>query len=412
MNVSVLYFLRRSFPFISFLLLYCGLPSFVTGQNVPRMPTPSRQVGEDTLFLCNHAVEQQWKNGEWKETVVKDWTFDDNHLLLGYLEKHWVENKLVPVSRFTNTNLQGHLSERIMEQWNDTLELWLPTMKESCLYDDKGNFTQSITYRWDGSEFVLWYRLLSSFDGEGKRIKTVSQEWKDGQWISDQVTEYKFNSQGNLLERSNLSRKDSVLVPDKKSSTVYDSLGREIETNNSENYRELTQYGVNGNSTERIIQFHNFGKWTNSDKTITKLDSLGNIIEIISQLYNSPPPTWKNAVRWVYGYKKVGIHTPVFATNNKEVEPPKEAQQFHLSHNFPNPFNATTQIQYTVPHRALVTLIVYDILGKEISVLVDETKDAGNYTVTWNGQNVASGAYFYRMVSEGFAETGKMCLVK
>ncbi len=92
--------------------------------------------------------------------------------------------------------------------------------------------------------------------------------------------------------------------------------------------------------------------------------------------------------------------------------------EFNLGQNYPNPFNPATLINYSVPQKSLVTIKVYDIIGREVASLVNEEKAAGNYTVQFNASNLASGVYFYRMkasVSIGgaaFAETKKLLLLK
>jgi hypothetical protein len=89
---------------------------------------------------------------------------------------------------------------------------------------------------------------------------------------------------------------------------------------------------------------------------------------------------------------------------------------YSLSQNYPNPFNPTTVINYSIPKRSFVTLKVYDILGREISTLVNEEQSAGNYKVTFNGVNLPSGVYFYRLSANGkannFVETKKLVLLK
>jgi hypothetical protein len=85
---------------------------------------------------------------------------------------------------------------------------------------------------------------------------------------------------------------------------------------------------------------------------------------------------------------------------------------FSLNQNYPNPFNPLTQITFSVPKATNVTLKVYDILGQEIALLVNERKQAGEYNVTWNAEGVTSGVYFYRIVAGGFIQTNKMVVVK
>jgi len=86
--------------------------------------------------------------------------------------------------------------------------------------------------------------------------------------------------------------------------------------------------------------------------------------------------------------------------------------QYLLAQNYPNPFNPVTNINFSLPKDGLVTLKVYDILGKEVITLVNENKQAGNYRVDFNGSNFASGMYFYKIESGSFVQTRRMILLK
>ena len=85
---------------------------------------------------------------------------------------------------------------------------------------------------------------------------------------------------------------------------------------------------------------------------------------------------------------------------------------FALNQNYPNPFNPTTTISYQVPATGLVTLEVFDILGRSVSVLINETISAGQYTVDFNAANLPSGMYLYRLTAGENVETKKMLLMK
>ena len=87
-------------------------------------------------------------------------------------------------------------------------------------------------------------------------------------------------------------------------------------------------------------------------------------------------------------------------------------ESFSLEQNFPNPFNPTTTIKYSLPKNAFVNIKVYDITGKETAQLVDDYKTAGEYEVNFDASALASGVYFYTLKSDGFAETKRMTLVK
>jgi photosystem II stability/assembly factor-like uncharacterized protein len=87
-------------------------------------------------------------------------------------------------------------------------------------------------------------------------------------------------------------------------------------------------------------------------------------------------------------------------------------KQFSLSQNYPNPFNPLTKINYSLPNSVKVTIVVYDILGRVVKSLVNEFKEAGAYSVTFDGTGLASGVYFYRIEAGDFAASRKMVLVK
>jgi hypothetical protein len=87
-------------------------------------------------------------------------------------------------------------------------------------------------------------------------------------------------------------------------------------------------------------------------------------------------------------------------------------KNFALRQNYPNPFNPTTSIQYSVPSTQYVSLKVYDVLGRELSILVSEVKPPGSYTVKWDAHGLASGVYFYRMQAGQYTETRKLALLR
>jgi len=88
------------------------------------------------------------------------------------------------------------------------------------------------------------------------------------------------------------------------------------------------------------------------------------------------------------------------------------ADHFKLEQNFPNPFNPSTRINYSVPNESFIDIKVYDILGNEVALLVNEEKQAGNYQVNFDASNLSGGVYFCQMQSANFIETKKMILIK
>jgi Secretion system C-terminal sorting domain len=85
---------------------------------------------------------------------------------------------------------------------------------------------------------------------------------------------------------------------------------------------------------------------------------------------------------------------------------------YSLMQNYPNPFNPTTTINFSVPKTSYVTIKIYDVLGREVAMIVNENKLTGNYSVQFNASKLVSGVYFYKMQAGDFSQTKKLILVK
>ncbi|MBE2218396.1 MAG: T9SS type A sorting domain-containing protein [Ignavibacteria bacterium] len=107
-------------------------------------------------------------------------------------------------------------------------------------------------------------------------------------------------------------------------------------------------------------------------------------------------------------YKKDSTGNIVGMINFDPVSP----NAFSLSQNYPNPFNPSTNIEFAHPKTGFVNLIIYDMLGKVVTTLINKELQPGTYSVDWNGSNNPSGVYFYKLESGEYSEVKKMVLVK
>ncbi|RKY92064.1 MAG: hypothetical protein DRQ13_10780 [Ignavibacteriae bacterium] len=114
---------------------------------------------------------------------------------------------------------------------------------------------------------------------------------------------------------------------------------------------------------------------------------------------------------WVNGWKIINTYIITGIETSSDC-----IKIYSLTNNYPNPFNPSTIIKYSVPENEYVTLKVYDAIGNEISTLVNEEKQAGNYEVEFSAPggatSLSSGIYFYRLQAGSFVETKKMVLLK
>ena len=144
------------------------------------------------------------------------------------------------------------------------------------------------------------------------------------------------------------------------------------------------------------------------------------VLSYIDSLLPRPDPYFNMRARiMVYGWAPWTDSTVIIDDIEDEILIPIG---FSLSQNYPNPFNPSTTVKYSIPTRSKVLIKVYDILGKEVTMLVNEEKPAGTYEVEFNGhsglslggevRNLSSGVYFYKLRAGSFIETKKMLLIK
>jgi hypothetical protein len=109
---------------------------------------------------------------------------------------------------------------------------------------------------------------------------------------------------------------------------------------------------------------------------------------------------------YMNGFDTTGIITSI--GNNGKVNP----TDYALLQNYPNPFNPVTVINYQLPKTSNVKLSIYNALGQEVSTLVNELQNAGDYKVEWNASAYPSGVYFYHLEAGSFVSNKKMMLIK
>ncbi len=150
---------------------------------------------------------------------------------------------------------------------------------------------------------------------------------------------------------------------------------------------------------------------------IYPLDANGNADPIFETFY----PIGENLFSVVFDQqenKTLWFGIEHFGDGTTAVEnSPSPVFNYSLEQNYPNPFNPTTRIHFTLAKKGFVRLAVYDLLGREVEILVDEIQTAGGHAVDWNGvdhagQRVGNGVYFYQIKAGEFISTRRMVLLK
>ena len=114
------------------------------------------------------------------------------------------------------------------------------------------------------------------------------------------------------------------------------------------------------------------------------------------------------AYGWGWTIDNLVIRSDLTDTTKDQIVP----NDFFLYQNYPNPFNPATKIKYSVPGESVVSIKVFNAIGKKVATVVDGKHSQGNYEVNFNGSNLSSGVYYYTLNAKGYSNTKKMLIIK
>jgi len=261
----------------------------------------------------------------------------------------------------------------------------------------------------------------ANWDSTGQNITTAAAGWNnamtgfgDNVWIgTNTTTVFKTTNFGtNWTSQTSLQTNGYSLAFSSATTGLLGGAELNITTNGGTTWTAMTSIGTgnisgityNGSAwfmtrqaTPINISTNNGANW-----------SVSYTAPAGSNYHISKARTGSNiwAVRSNGGIAKYGTAlgiTPVYSETVKN---------YSLSQNYPNPFNPTTNIKFAIPTSGLVSLKVYNMLGKEVATLVSSNLSAGTYTYDFNASNLASGVYFYKLETANFSEVKKMSLIK
>lgn len=242
-----------------------------------------------------------------------------------------------------------------------------------------------------------------SFDYDGKVLTAVGSSWNEPNSIAIQ-TDGKIVVAGNgYYNNMMVSTYDFVITRYTNISLLpveLTSFNAKFKMNNVElNWTTETEVNNFGFNVE--CKMYN-EEW----KTIGFVKGSGNSNTPKEYSFIDKSPT---SGKLKYRLKQIDNDGSFSYSNEIEVDIP---QVFELHQNYPNPFNPTTNIQFSIPGTEFVSLKVYDAIGREVATLVNEVKEAGIYEITFHGDKLSGGVYFYTLKTGVFRQTKKMNLIK
>lgn len=156
--------------------------------------------------------------------------------------------------------------------------------------------------------------------------------------------------------------------------------------------------------------------WSNNFDTdsLYRIDPVtGTIVaQVVSPHTNPRDMAWDGQYVWVLSWLAATIYQVDVGAIPTSIDNAEIPYRFQLMQNYPNPFNASTIIHFEITHKSNVTLTVYDILGREVTTVLSETKQPGSYEIKFDAAGLSSGTYFYRLEAGETVETKNMILLK
>jgi hypothetical protein len=282
---------------------------------------------------------------------------------------------------------------------------------ESIFYGVRGLVTDTLDHPLSATVKVLNHDTLNS------TIQTDSINGNYHRMLAPGVYSFQFTAEGHYPKTINnvvvnnfqTTVLNVQLIPNLIPVELIAFNADVVKNNVKLNWKTITETNNMGFEVERAPsksppKGETFGEW----ESIGFVSGLGTTTELHSYSFID-----LNVFPGFYQYRLKQIDFDGSFTYSDIIEVEVESPlEFLLEQNYPNPFNPSTNIKYSVPADGNVSLKVYDILGKEVSTLVDEFKQAGTFDVTFDGSSLSSGVYYYRLTSGEMTTTKKLMLTK
>ena len=319
-------------------------------------------------------LDEVWSNGQWVRSERLSFAYDANRRLISDLTEDWSNGQWVNSVRYTYTNdSKGNTLTQVYEVWSNGQ--WVNSARFSFAYDANGKLVSNLEEHWSSGQWVNAVRFTYTNDANGNRLTELNESWSNGLWVSRYRFTYTFDANGNRLTEVD-ENSNGQWVNDLRLAYTYD---------------------IKGNLTSFWSFSWASSSWTPSDFPVSTPQAL-SLTDSAGNYYYFP-----SAYNIIITYKTILTGVASERGNVLAI--------LILSQNYPNPFNPGTTIKFELPRTSHVTLTVYDIVGREVSVLVNARRDAGVYDIKFDGSNLASGVYFYRLQVGAFVQSKKLAIV-
>ncbi len=413
------------------------------------------------LLLAEYS-SQGWEAEGWRDYEDYSFTYDENYNFTKIVFK--IGSQLITYLQSLYTyDKNENMTEYVIQQWNNSK--WNNRRKYSFSYNQNNLYTEVDFYNWDGTAWIVIDRYVFEYDNHNNLTKRVLQHMSNGDWTNSQMIVYTYDENDNLTETLWLTGQGSSWINDWKINYRYNLANKILEDSTydwdganwifygrdffyydeqNNNIEELSQefidslwvnnlkylytYNNENQKVTETLQTWNNSIWKDYYKIIFRYDNKGNNIGILDQHKYGSDSLWQNSSRiektydifknisssltqvwsgeeWINSFREHYINIPQNGVDGN-------INNYWLASNYPNPFNNSTIIRYLIPKEEFVTIKIFNILGEQVDLLLNESKQAGVYEVPWNPINLPSGIYFYQLKAGDFTKTKKMILLK
>jgi hypothetical protein len=377
---------------------------------------------------CLTELDEKWTNNAWVNFQRNTYTYDNSGNDLTHLVEAWTNNAWVNshsyIFTYTYDN-SGNIEASYQESWiNNAL---VNSFRALFTYDNSGNELTDLGEIWANNAWVNYYRYTYSYDNSGNMLTSLFENYVNNVWVISYRHTYTYDNSGNLLSYIGDNWSNNILVNSNRATYTYDNLGNRVTylgeawTNNAwvNSYMATYTRDNSGNLLTYILEAWTNNAWVNYDRFTYTFDDNGNCIH--GEIYGWQNSSWvpyfgssslmynHNKDSWYGQFSVVDLEYATFTGIALEST---GVQSFNLLQNFPNPFNPSTTINYSLSKEGNVKLTVFNAIGSKVATIVNEYKPAGNYSVHFNGSNLASGIYLYKLESGNYSAVKKFILMK
>jgi hypothetical protein len=441
---------------------YRGIPSKIEDTGLESNML-NMNILEDT-YLNSRSLKKGFKSNRYKPSFIQAderqkyyFTYSTEGDSVTMVVEVWKLNSWVNEYRLTKTyNQNGEIETELNEKWSNGT--WVNNQKSSYTYDDTGNLMFFLYKLWGNGAWVNSQQNFYTHDSTGNRLSYVAQSWNNsnGEWNNVFRGTYSYDSLGNRLSRFSESWSNNGWGNYLRETYTYDSIGRlttdliegwaglywtntsrftysydsngelftvleEYWMNNSwrKQYQTTYYYDTDGNRLQELMEIWGLNDWDNYSKSQLSYDAFGNCVLAEAFIWESG--SWvsyamnndlyynhMSDVITISGKRVTAEYTDITDIQADNLY----LTSFSLYQNYPNPFNPETVIRFALPEAGYVKGVVYDILGREVTTLLNGEMNSGNHEVKFDAEGLTSGIYVFRLQAGQNSSNIKMILTK